>query len=110
MTTKRTSDILRDKQFRKWAKHVREDMVPKMAGSAYVMTIASPNGSDADVKQAVEIGFAILMDKPLIVLKPAGRVVAEKLLRIADHIVEGDMDTAAGRQAIGEKLKAVMKQ
>lgn len=102
-------DILRDKRFKKYAKHVREEMVPKMRGSAYVMTVA-PTGGDVDVKIAVEIGYAILMDKPLIVLKPAGRTVAEKLLRIADHIIEGDMDTEEGRASISEQLRRLMNQ
>lgn len=110
MTKKRSGgDILRDPRFKKFARSVQEDLVPAMKGSAYVMTIA-PDGGAVDVKIAVEIGFAILLDKPLIVLKMPGRPVAERLLRIADHVVEGDMTTEAGKEAMFAKLKAVMNQ
>lgn len=96
-------------EFKRYARRVREDMVPKMLDSAYVMTIA-PNGGDADVKIAVEIGYAILLNKPLIVMKVPGRVHSEKLLRIADYVVEGDMDTEAGREAMYAQLERIMKQ
>jgi hypothetical protein len=96
--------------FRKFARQVAESTMPHMAESAYVITIAPPTGTEADVKQAVEIGLAILMDKPLIIFAPKGRTVADRLLRIADHVVEADMDTEAGRAEAMRKLEAVMNQ
>lgn len=104
-----TDSVLRNKQFKRFAKHFRENVLPNMKTSAYVITIA-PEGGDADVKIAVEIGFAILLDKPLIVLKAKGRPVAERLLRIADHVVEGDMDTEAGRKDVAEQFERLLKQ
>jgi nucleoside 2-deoxyribosyltransferase len=84
-------------------------VAPHMKDSAYVITIAPTDGL-ADVKIAVEIGYAILLGKPLIVLKQPGRPVAEKLLRIADYVIEGDMDTEVGRESVQEQLKRVLKQ
>lgn len=107
---KRERDILDNPEFKRYARHVLKEMVPKMADSAYVITIAPDGGTAADVKQAVEIGYAILLNKPLIVLKTPGRVVAEKLLRIADHVVEGDMSTEAGRAAVSDQFKRIMNQ
>lgn len=106
---KRERDILDDPDFKRYARRVLKDMVPKMAGSAYVMTIA-PDGGTADVKLAVELGFAILLDKPLIVFKQSGRVVGERLLRIADHVVEGDTSTEFGRAELADNLKRIMNQ
>lgn len=103
------TDLLKDPEFRRWAKDVLKHMTPAMADSSYVITIAPTKGIE-DVKIAVEIGFAILMDKPLIVFAPEGRIVAPKLLRIADHVVIGNMDTPAGREVMMEKLRAVMDQ
>jgi nucleoside 2-deoxyribosyltransferase len=99
-----------DPQFKEFAEQVLRDTVPKIAGSAYVISVAPVKGGTADVKMAVEIGFAILMDKPLIVLAPKGRTVADRLLRIADHVIESDMDTESGRKTTLAKLKAAMKQ
>jgi hypothetical protein len=101
--------MLRDKDFKAFAKSVKANMVPAMRDSSYVITIA-PNGSDADIKIAVEIGMAILLNKPLVVLKIPGRVVAEKLLRIADHVIEGEMDTDAGREAVLAQMNQVLRQ
>lgn len=96
-------------EFKAFLKRVLRDTAPKIAASAYVMSIAPSTGT-ADVKQAVEIGLAILMDKPLIVLAPRGRTVADRLLRIADVVIEIDMDTAAGREAAVDKIKAILNQ
>ena len=105
----RQADWTDNDEFKTWARGVLDDMVPKMAGSAYVITIA-PEGGTTDVKIAVELGYAILLDKPLIVFAPKGRHVAERLLRIADHVITGEMDTPEGRQAMNEQLGRILKQ
>ena len=97
------------KEFRRFAQDWIKRVLPNMKDSAMVMTIA-PNGGEADVKMAVEIGFAILLDKPLIVVAPPGRHMAERLLRIADHVITEDVTTEAGRKQIEVALKAVMNQ
>jgi len=95
--------------FRSYAEHVIRDVVPQMKDSAVFLTIA-PDGGIADVKQAVEIGFCILLDKPLIVVAPPGRHVAERLLRVADHVITADISTDEGREQIAVAIKAVMNQ
>jgi nucleoside 2-deoxyribosyltransferase len=99
-----------DRAFKRFARDMRENLVPKIMDSAYVIAIAPPTGSDTDIRMAVEIGYAILSNKPLIVVAPAGRHVGEKLLRIADHVITGEMDTEAGREAMHDKLRAVLNQ
>ena len=96
-------------EFRKYAEEVITGMVPQMEGSAYVISIAPTKGAE-DVKIAVEIGFALLLDKPLIVFAPEGRHVAERLLRAADHVITGDVGTEAGRQEMFEKLGRIIQQ
>ena len=96
-------------EFREFAEGVLADTVPKIAGSAYVISIAPGKGQE-DIKIAVEIGFALLLDKPLIVLAPEGRHVAERLLRAADHVITGDIETEAGREELFAKLGRIMKQ
>ena len=49
-----------------WAARVRNGMFPKMESSA--VNIALLPSGDPDVKLAVEIGYGIMLDKPLIVV------------------------------------------
>jgi hypothetical protein len=93
--------------FEAFAEQVRDDLLPKLKGSNYVVNIM-PN--EIDIKVAVEIGLAILLDKPLVVLAPDGRVACPKLLRIADHVITGDLESKAGRDAMFEKLGRILKQ
>lgn len=103
-------DPSRDREFGKFARSVIDDLVPKMKGSAHVMVVAPSKDEKLDVYLAVQIGYAILLDKPLIAVVPAGRIVAERLLRIADHVVEMDDSSDAGRERTMQKLQAIMTQ
>lgn len=96
-------------EFKTFAEDWFNRVLPHMKETALVMTVAPEDGV-ADVKIAVEIGFSILLDKPLIVVAPEGRHVAERLLRIADHVITGDITTDAGREKIGKALERIMKQ
>lgn len=87
----------------------KQELVPKMADSRYVISIA-PASEDYDLKAAIEIGLCILMGKPLIVLAPMGRTVADKLLRIADHVIIGDLESEAGRTAMYIQLERILNQ
>lgn len=95
--------------FREFAQRTLSRTLPKILDSAYVITIA-PEAGTAEIQMAVEIGLAILHEKPLIVMAQDGRVHGEKLLRIADHVVRGDLTTEEGRLAAAEKLKVIMQQ
>jgi hypothetical protein len=70
----------------RWEQAAREDLAPKVASSAYVMAIAA--AGDVDPKQALELGYAILLDKPLVVVVPAGRQPPPGLARIARRVVQ----------------------
>lgn len=106
---KNRDDWADDPTFREYAEHVIENVLPHMKESAVFLTIA-PTGGVADVKQAVEIGFMILMDKPMIVVAPPGRHVAERLLRVADHVITADISTDEGRKQIAAAIKALTNQ
>lgn len=66
-------------------------LLPMMKESAVVMSFI-PTGA-ADVKIALEIGFAIMLDKPFIAVVVPGTQVPAKVIAIADHIVEWDLTT-----------------
>jgi hypothetical protein len=73
--------------------------------------VALVSGGEPDAKQAVEIGFMMLLDKPLIIAVTPGSVVPEKLARAADAIVEVDLlDPAAGQQAIQRAIDEILER
>lgn len=89
-------------EFRKWADHQESVVRPAMEGSAYVMSIA-PRKPDA--KFCVELGMALMLGKPLILIVTPGAVVPDRLRAVADAVIETDMADEKGTQAkIGAAL------
>lgn len=104
-----TDDILDDPDFQEWAKDVRENMLPKLEGSPLTVSIV-PKGP-ADVKYAVELGFSIMLNKPIILAVPPGTTVPEKLVKVADEIIEIDLkDSRGSAKRMGEAMSRVAKR
>ena len=85
-----TDSVWEHPDYLAWAKEVREGMFPKMAESSVNMALITD--AEADVKLAVEIGYGILLDKPLVVLVTPGVVLSKKLVAVADEIITVDLD------------------
>lgn len=66
------------------------DLLPMVQDSAITVSLV-PDGPP-DVKFAVELGFCIMMDKPIIAVVHRGAKVPAKIVAVADAIVEGPMD------------------
>jgi nucleoside 2-deoxyribosyltransferase len=79
-------DPWEDPGWLEYAKHDQEEMLPMLKGSAITLALL---GGDVDAKQACELGFMIMLDKPIIAVVVAGAKVPDKLIRVADEIVEG---------------------
>jgi hypothetical protein len=67
-----------------------QDALPKIRNSAVTLQIAP--GDEPDAKIAVELGFSLLLDKPIVVVVPEGRTVPEHLRRVADAVIPWDDD------------------
>lgn len=80
-----------------WAKRVRAELVPMIQSSTATVSIV-PTG-DTDVKFAVELGLSIMLGKPIILLVMSGVQVPDKLVGIADEIVEVDDIGTGHREA-----------
>jgi hypothetical protein len=100
-------DPFEDPQWKAYAQRFIRDVAPHIVDSAYFTVIAPPGGRETDVKQAVEIGYALLMDKPIIVVHAPNRPMPAKLRKVADHIVVGDITTDVGRIMIADQMKAI---
>lgn len=89
-------DLWRTNEMVEWGNRVRDEMVPKMKDSSFVLGIQS---GKTDVKIAVETGYAILLDKPLITCVLHGAEISEKLRLVSDEIISVDMGDTAGSAA-----------
>jgi hypothetical protein len=92
-----------------WVAHVREDTVKKMDRSAFVLQLAPPNEVEPDVEFAVQIGLSILMDKPILIVIPPGRIPNDRLVRMADRVVVADIDTAEGQAELKKAIDQMQR-
>jgi nucleoside 2-deoxyribosyltransferase len=94
-----------DPDWKIYAEHFRENVAPQMKESTYVMSLVP---GEPDVKFAVELGYAIMLDKPIIAVVAVGSTPSEHLVRVADAIVEGDITTEEGRISLLARLNETM--
>lgn len=88
--TNPNDDPFQDPAWLEYADHVREELIPMIKDSS--ITMALYTGKDPDPKQAVELGYMVLLDKPIITVVPPGTPVPNKLAIVSDAIVEADFD------------------
>lgn len=82
------------------------ELFPRMKESAASITIFGK----PDPKLCMELGAALLFDKPIIVMVPDGRgPVPANLKRCASAIVEGSMDDPTLQKRLQDALKGVLK-
>lgn len=77
-----------DRAWKDFEASFRTEGLPKILESAVCMTIHTGDGRDYDVKQAVEIGAILLLDKPLILVVATGASLPTRLARAADVVIE----------------------
>ena len=90
----------------RYLERARREMFPKMKGSALCLTILG----DPDPKLALELGAAILFNKPIVLCVPKGREVPLSLRTIAHKIVEvDDMNDEESRKLLTAAISEVME-
>lgn len=96
-----------DPAARAWLRQAQRDLLPKMADSAFVMSLYS---GEADAKLAIETGFAVLLDKPMMALISPGTKAPRKLLTVCEELVEVDLTTEAGRASAQARITEAMRR
>ncbi len=91
-------------EFDRFAKHVRETLIPKIEDSNIFVSITPISKDKVDVKFAIELGLAIMYDKPIIALVQPGMEIPEKLTRVVDKFVEFDLDDPTSRDRLMEAI------
>lgn len=100
------SDIWSDPEVVAYLKYANDQLRPMIDDSAYTMSIMAD--AEPDAKQALEIGFTLLLGKPLMLVVQPGTKVPAGLVKAAEEIVEvdfrsgefSDRDAAAIRSAL----------
>ncbi len=80
-----SDDWAADPEAAEFLRHAEQEMAPKLAGSAFNISLVPSDYGDA--KFWVELGASIMMDKPIIAVVTEGREVPAKLIRVCDEIV-----------------------
>lgn len=82
-------------------RHSRENTIKQMDASAFVMTLVP---EEPDIKFMLELGMAIMLDKPIIALATPTSRVPDRLRLIADRVIEVDFDTEKGREEVARAI------
>src|SRR5262245_37075631 len=98
-----------DDEFRRWADDKRRRLIPKMRGSDNVLLLAPNLSAKFDIEFALQIGAAILLEKPLVLVVQSGRTVLPKLRAIADKIIEMDLDDS-NDPAVQERIRQALTE
>jgi hypothetical protein len=101
-----TEDPFDTDEWRAYAKHALDDLVPKLRNSAVAVQLV-PDGP-TDVKFALELGMSIMLDKPIIAVFEPGTRVPAKLVAVADALVEGSLSDPTTAKRIKDALHKVL--
>jgi hypothetical protein len=102
----RPVDWSQDPGFQEYAQHVRDELIPMIKDSAVALSLVPPDGIP-DVKFAVELGYMIMLDKPVISILRPGAAPSKKLSAITDEFVEGEMDDPDFQQRLMAAMSRV---
>lgn len=95
-----------DPGWREYAKRAREVLEPMVRDS--VVGVSIVNGT-VDPKLAIETGYMILLDKPIIVAVTPGTKVPNKLALVADEIIELDLNDPSFPLRLQEAVSRVIE-
>jgi len=92
-----------DPEAQAWVRHALDSLGPMIADSACTVSLVPRRGTD--VKFAVELGFSIMYDKPIILAVLPGVEIPDHLRRVADEIV--DLSGSDGQRRLAEAVARV---
>jgi len=93
--------------WRDFSTSFRTEGLPKILSSSVCLSIISGDGRDFEVKQAVELGAMLLLDKPILLVCVPGAAIGSRLRRAADEIVEDWDPTDEGSQ---DRMMAALRR
>lgn len=104
-----TGDPFDDPQWKRYAEHAREELVPMIENSTVTVSVVPPD-TIIDPKFALELGYMIMLDKPIIAVVSPGSKVPPKLAKVADAIVEGPISAPDFKERFTAAIDRVTKK
>lgn len=98
-------DWYQDQKWQAFAANVKNNLVPMIKNSDIYVAIC-PTPDKVDAKFAVELGVAVMLDKPMVAVVKPGTPISEKLSRVIDRFIECDISQPSER----ERLAGILKQ
>lgn len=93
-----TDDPWDDPETKAYLRRAKRELEPMIKQSAVVMALWT---GQVDPKMAIEMGYSILLGKPIVALKKSGMDLPPTFARIVDRIVEFDELSDPG---LGERI------
>lgn len=90
--------LVAGENWEKFVRNYRAGTIKEIESSAMVMSLVPTE--EFDVKFALEIGAAIMLNKPIIAIVMPGRELNEKMAAISDRVIYADIETEEGRQEL----------
>ena len=103
-----TENPFEGKEWEEFAEAALTELVPKLRDSFCTVSLV-PTGK-TDVKFSLELGFSIMLDKPIIAVVEPGTQVPAKLVAVADDIIEGDLGDPDLEERLHTALQRVLLQ
>jgi hypothetical protein len=97
-------------EFDKWVEHCRKELIPMIKGSNIFVSITPSSPEKVDIKFAVELGLAIMLDKPIVAAIRPGTPIPEKLARVVDKFVEVDFDDPTQRERLMQACEELLEK
>jgi hypothetical protein len=89
------------------SENARTDLIPKMKASRFCLAMMDEH---ADLYLALQIGLALVLDKPLFLVVAPGAWVAPRLRQMAEAIIEGSFRDPATKSKFETAIMAFMKK
>jgi hypothetical protein len=96
-----------DPDVKAWLESAGRDMLPQMEASAISFAIFT---GKIDPKLCIEIGAAVLYDKPIVLLVVRDSFVPANLERCAAQIVRGEMNDPETRRRMQQAIEQVLAE
>ena len=97
-------------EYDEFVRRCREELVPKIAGSDIFVSITPESPDKVDIKFAVELGLAIMLNKPICAVIRPGTKVPEKLTRVVDRFVELDLNDPTQKTRLTDALQEMLDE
>lgn len=98
-----------DPGWKAYAQHAMDTLEPMVRDSAVALALVPP-GDRVDPKIAMEMGYMILLDKPIIAIVNPDCKPSSKLVAVADELVEGTIDDPDFQQRLMAAMDRVTKK